>query len=219
MNDYLPVMLSVDHPHPELEQWVAARFETLNGRAVTIIRKDDLPQEAQLCYPAYAKAWLWDVVPATTERILFLDFDIVPLRKLPDLPAALFAAVPDTPGYVDQMRAMYPHFARTRHVFNAGFFVAHRDTRSCFEQLKSFAVVTGYNNPYGCTYEQTPLNHLIQSAFSVTWLPPEFHCLAHTHYAAVPNGYLLHLTGTGATGRWVIMELFRSILGLDPIKE
>lgn len=216
-SDYHPVMLSVMHPHPELELWVAERFEALNHKKVQIIRKADLPAEAQNVYPPYAKAWLWDLVPDTVERIMFIDFDLIPLRALPPLPDAPFLAVPDTPGYVDHMRGMYPHFAKTRHVFNSGFFVAHRDTRACFERLKSFAITIGYDLPYGLTYEQTPMNHLIQADFDVHWLPKKFHCLAHTHYFEVSEGYMLHLTGVGNCGRWTVMELFRGLLGTAPI--
>lgn len=211
--DYLPVMLSVDHPNPELEQWVADRFKVLNGKEMLVLHREDLPEEALAGHPAYAKAWLWDVVPDDTERILFLDFDVVPLRPLPALPDAQFIAVPDAAYFVNHMRAQYPFFAKTRYVFNSGFFVAHRDTQPCFETLKSFTVALGYGNPYGSIYEQTPMNHLIQSAVEVHWLPGNVHCLAHTHYEAAPSACLLHLTGT-RTARWSIMGMMKSVLGL-----
>jgi lipopolysaccharide biosynthesis glycosyltransferase len=217
--DYLPVMLSVDHPHPEIEAWVAARFAALNKKKVLVVGRADLPKEALLGHPTYAKAWLWDVVPEDVQRILFLDFDVVPLRPLPEIPDASFVAVPDAQWYVDRMRSMYPFIAKTRHVFNAGFFVAHRDTRRCFDQLKSFLVTLGYENPYGTAYEQTLLNFLIQSSFDVHWLPHTFHCLAHSNYTEVPDAYLWHLTGVPGEARWVTMRLLQSILGIQPIQD
>ena len=216
--NYLPVMLSVDHPHPELEQWVAARFAALNKKEVLVVGRADLPKEALLGHPTYAKAWLWDVVPEHVQRILFFDYDVVPLRALPEIPDAPFVAVPDAQWYIDRMRLTYPFFAKTQYVFNAGFFVARRDTRSIFEQLKSFVVTLGCESPYKETYEQTPLNHLIQSSFDVCWLPRTFHCLAHTNYVEVPDAYMLHFAGTSGNTRWVIMELLRSILGTQPIQ-
>jgi hypothetical protein len=217
--DYLPVMLSVDHPHPEIEAWVAARFAALNKKKVLVVGRADLPKEALLGHPTYAKAWLWDVVPEDVQRILFLDFDVVPLRPLPEIPDASFVAVPDAQWYVDRMRSMYPFIAKTRHVFNAGFFVARRDTRSVFEQLKSFTVTLGCENPYKESYEQTPLNHLVQSSFEVHWLPRTFHCLAHTNYAEVSDAYMLHFAGIPGNARWTLMQLLRSILGTRPIQD
>lgn len=216
--DYLPVMLAVDHPHPELEQWVADRFEALNGRKMLLVHREDMPEESLLGHPTYAKAWLWDVVPEDTQQIMFIDFDMVPLRAMPEIPDVPFAAVSDAHWYINHMRSMYPFFAKTRYVFNAGFFVARRDTRSCFDQLKSFVVSTGYDSPYGSTFEQTPLNHLIQSTVDVHWLPRETHCLVHTDYKEAPEACLLHLTGA-RTARWSIMGMLRSILGLAPIQD
>lgn len=217
--DYLPVMLSIDHPHPEIEAWVAARFEALNHKKLLVVGRADLPKEALLGHPAYAKAWLWDVVPADTQRILFIDFDMVPLRALPKLPDAPFLAVPDAQWYLDRIRAMYPFFAKTRYVFNAGFFVARRETRCCFDQLKSFVVNSGYPGPYGDLPEQTLLNHLIQTTVDVTWLPREFHCLVHTDYQEVSNAYLMHFAaGAPGQSRWTIMKLLRTLLGTRPIE-
>lgn len=219
MVEYLPVTLSVDHPYPELEAWVASRFAALNKKQVMVVGRADLPPEALIGHPTYAKAWLWDIVPANVDRILFFDFDIIPLRAMPLLPDAPFIAVPDAQWYIDRMRAMYPFFAATRYVFNAGFFVAHRDTRKCFDQLKSFTVKLGFNSPYGSTYEQTPFNHLIQSSFDVHWLPRTVHCLAHTNYDEAPTACLLHLTGAQLKARWAIMEMMRAALGTAAIED
>jgi len=220
VDDYLPVMLSVDHPYPEIEAWIAERFEALNNKKVLVVHAEDLPEEALFGQPTYAKAWLWDVVPKYVQRMLYFDYDIVPLRALPDIPDVPFAAVPDAQWYVDKLRAMYPFFEKTRHAFNGGFFMARRDTRPCFDQLKSFALRTGCDNPYAHVRgadEQTPMNHLLQSTFAVHWLPREFHCLVHTDYEESAGAYMLHFPGTPSKARWSTMSLLRSILGTRPI--
>jgi len=214
MLEYLPVMLSIDHPHPEIEEWVATRFEALNGRAVKVIRRQDLPAELATIQPPYLKAWLWDLVPLETQRIVFIDFDIIPLRALPAIPDVPFAASTDVQWYDDRMRSMYPAFAKA-HYFNAGFFVARRDTQPCFEQLKSFALTQGYDTPYPTTYEQTPFNHLIQSRFSIHWLPHTIHCMAHTDYAELPDACFVHLAGIRGELRWIIMAMVRMALAAD----
>lgn len=211
MTDYLPVMLSIDHPHQELEDWVVERFELLNGKAVHVVRRQDLHDVVDIVHPAYLKAWLWDLVPPGTQRILYFDFDVIPLRPMPDFPDTAFIACPDAQWYDSQMRAMYPAFA-SGHYFNAGFFVAGIETRPCFDQLKSFAVARGYDGPYGNTYEQTPLNHLIQTQFDVHWLPHTIQCMAHTDYTDLPTACLLHLAGIYNELRWVVMAAIRLAL-------
>jgi len=218
MADYLPVMLSVNHPHPDLEQWVVERFERLNNRKVFIVTKEMLPKEALLGHPAYAKAWLWDVLPDTVDRFLFLDYDVVPMRSLPEIPDVPFVAVPDVQWWINTMKKRYPLFAKTQKYFNSGFFVARRDTRTCFDKLKAFIVSESDSGPYKNTYEQTPLNHLIQSAFDVHWLPITCNCMVHSHYDEAASAHMLHLTGMPNQSRWTIMALFKMLLGTDPIQ-
>jgi len=219
MSDYLPVMLSVDHPYPDIEEWTAERFKRLNGKEVFIVRRDMLPEAALMGHAAYAKAWLWDVVPKATTRFMFIDFDMIPLRALPEIPDAAFVAVPDAQWWIDTMKKMYPLFARTQRYFNSGFFVARRDTQPCFDHLKAFAVGLGCGKgPYSATYEQTPLNHLIQGTFDVHWLPETFNCMSHTHFAEASEAHMLHLAGMPNRSRWALMELFKTLLGTEPIQ-
>jgi len=219
VTDYLPVLLSVDHPYPKIEQWIADRFEALNNRKMLIIRRDMLPDEALLGHPTYAKAWLWDVVPEDTQRIMYIDFDAAPIRAMPEIPDVPFAAVPDAPWWVSQMCAAHPLFARNKHVFNAGFFVMRRDTKPVFEQLKGFMLNMGFRDPYNGTYEQMPMNHLIQVNFKVHWLPGNVHCLVHSSYDEVADARLIHFPGTPNKARWASMELLRIALGTRAIDD
>jgi len=215
--DYLPVMISVDHPYPEIEKWIADRFEALNGTELFIVRRDMLPADALVGHLGWSKAWLWDVVPKTTQRILFIDFDVIPLRPLPEIPDAPFVAAPDAQWFVDKMRMMYPALDKAKHTFNSGFFVARRDTQPCFDQLKTFTVRVGQTEPYILAGDQTPLNILIASSFDIHWLPATFNCLAHTNYKEVSEAYLLHLPGMPNPARWSTMHLLRAILGINLI--
>lgn len=218
MAEYLPVMLSIDHPYPELEEWTAKRFELLNDKPVKIVRREDLPEEALVGYPHYGKAWIWDILPAGVERILFFDYDCIPMRALPEMPDVKFAAVPDAQWFVDKMRAMYPHFAKTRYVFNSGFWMAHRDTRQCFNQLKTYQITVGHASPFG-TYDQAPMNNLIQSLFEVHWLPGNVHCLAHTHYTEALDARMLHFPGLPRQARWAVIGLLRNLIGMRVLVE
>lgn len=211
MIDYLPVMLSIDHPHPELETWVAARFEALNGHPVHIIRRQNIAETLKALDPAFLKAWLWDFVPSDTQRIVYFDFDVIPLRPLPLLPDTSFAVSTD---WLDERaRRMYPSLSAS-HYFNAGLFVARRETRACFNRLKSFALRRDCTSPFvrDGTKEQTPFNQLIQADFDVCWLPRAFNCLAHTGYSDLPTASMLHLAAVRAGQQWLIMEAVRLAL-------
>lgn len=212
--NYLPVMLSLNHPYPELEHWVAARFEVLNGRSVKIFRWDDLPKDARRVHASYMRSWLWDMVPRDTERILCMDYDIVPLRPMDELPDAPLVVVPDSQGYIERRAVEYPIIADTCY-FNAGFFIARRDTQPLFEQLKTFAIDRDTRDPTDCSYEQTPFN-LLAKSLDIAWLPRSYNMiLASGDVTAVPDAINIHMCGiASAHARWVIMNALRSSIGL-----
>lgn len=220
MTNYLPVMLSVQHPHPELETWVAARFAALNGCDVFIVNQDNLPPNALRGNPAYAKAWLWDVVPSSTTHIIFMDYDIVPIRALPIVPDVAFAAVTDNAAWLRYVNATYPVFTKSKKYFNSGFFVARRDTRPCFEQLKAFVVSSAHGKgpSKDNTYDQTILNQLIQGSFDVHWLSHGFNCMGHTGYVEASEAYMLHMAGFPDQARWALMHMLKDALGLLPVQ-
>lgn len=219
MIDYTPVMLSVDHPHPELEKWVVDRFERLNGRRPIVIRREDLPREALLGHYEWAKAWIWDVVPNNVNRIMFLDYDIVPLRPFPPdaIPDVPFAACLDNQGQLNAYCALYPVFDRGGGVFNGGFFIARRDTRPSFDILKSFLTVRE-DTSFAGRDEQIVLNHLIQATVGVHWLPQHYHWLASLDVPLVDRSILMHPCGK-QDARWPLMHTLRSALGLELIGE
>jgi hypothetical protein len=211
-------MLSIDHPHPELEQWVIDRFEMLNGRHVHLVRKADLPDAARAVHPSYVKAWLWDLVPIDTQRILYMDYDVVPLRSLPEIPDAPFVAAPDAQEYVDRRAVEYPLIAMTGRYFNAGLFVARRDTRPLFEQLKAFAVERTVPDMSRGEFDQTPLNLLTQSTISITWLPHTCNTIAlNAEPEMAATAITMHLCGLSMDTRWVVMNVLRTALGMTKL--
>jgi len=216
--DYLPVMLSIDHPHPELEQWVAQRFEMLNGQRVHIVHKEDLPEDARAVHPEYLLAWLWDVVPKDTQRILHVDTDIVPLRPLPDIPDAPFVAASDCRGYVDRCATRYPVIATSDNFFNEGFFVARRDTQYIFEQLKAFSIYRSVPDTTSGGFLQMPINFLVQSSVDITWLPHACNTIAiDAHPDMSPGIIALHFCVLPNDTNWVIMNTLRTMLGLSKL--
>lgn len=218
--DYLPVTLAVDHPHPELAQWVADRFEVLNGHTMQIIQRNDIPAIAQDVHPQYMKAWLWDIVPETTQRILFMDWDIIPLRQLPEIPDVPFAAAPDDQMFIDRRVVDYPAIKATGTYFNAGFFIARRDTQSVFDQVKLFAVDRTRADHTNGDFEQTYLNLLIQAAVGITWLPYTCNVISLFAGASGSRGAVnLHLNSLSMHTRWVVMNACRTAIGLTRLSD
>ena len=102
---------------------VAARFEQLNNIPVRIITGRDLPG-VYLSYPHFARYHVWQIVPKDTEKIIYFDNDMIPLRPLPELPDVDFAAVSDRSKLVEGVSREYPIIKKAGQYFNAGFFVA-----------------------------------------------------------------------------------------------
>jgi len=216
-SDYLPVMLSIDQPHPDLQQWIAERFERLNGKRVHIVERDDLPDVAKEVYGPYRQAWIWDVVPKFTRRVLFVDTDMVPLRPLPEIPDAPFVAARDAEMQIEYMAGLYPSLPC---FFNVGFFVARRDTQPLFDQLKSFAVWNGQDDYTNGEFLQTHFNHIMQSTVGVEWMS---HDLNTVMLCADPEmmktAIAVHFCALPMDTNLVMMNLLRHTIGLDPLPE
>ena len=215
--DYLPVIMDIDHPHPDLVQWSAERFETLNNRHVHIVRREQFPSSAQAVHKGYLYAWIWDVVPKTTKRVMFLSSYVVPLRPLPQIPDASFVAARDAKGYAEAVGFKYPIVARNG-FFNKSFFVARRDTTPIFDQLKATAVDKSTADPTHGDFGQTPFNLLVQSSLDVTWLPHSCNTiLLCSRPEAALTASILNLCALPMNTCLVLMNLFRTALGLSEL--
>jgi len=216
--DYLPVMLSIDKFPVELEQWIASRFEILNGRRVYIVRDKDLPAAARDIHPYCLQPWLWDVVPADTERILHVDTDMVPLRSLPELPDAEFVAAMDGAAHSARLTAIFPALRQEKLTFNAGFFVANRSLRPAFEQMKQFASSRTSNDPWGGDYLQTIFNFLVQATTKIAWLPHDFNSILLTaEPLQMRTAIAVHFCALPRNTRWVVMNALRTAIGLSKL--
>jgi len=174
MIKYHPVTLHVldDRELTELRaRTAAARFEKLNGIKPQLVTRKDIGVDVNKHWYC---AWIWDVVPDDVEYVLCMDSKILPVRKLPELPELKFAAIMDRHDRVAQ--GMHSATLRqTGKYFQMQLFVAHRDTRPIFEQLKKLCALPKYNLP-GADQNATgfdgrgiftPMNELIQSNFEV----------------------------------------------------
>jgi len=214
--DYLPVLFSIDEYPPELEQWVASRFEVLNGRRVHIVRNKDFPADARDVHPYCLQPWIWDVVPKDTERVLYVDSDMIPLRALPELPDDEFIAALDGTPHCKRMADIYPAVAADGNFFNSGFFVASRSLRHIFDQMKFFVSSRKSEDPRHGDHLQTIFNLLIRSATSIKWLPHDYNSVAITATPKMMSTAIsLHLCAMPLNARWVIMNALRTSIGLS----
>jgi lipopolysaccharide biosynthesis glycosyltransferase len=211
-------MLSVDTFPPELEQWIASRFEMLNGRRVHIIRNKDLPADARDINPLCLQPWLWDVVPKDTKRILNVDSDMVPLRSLPDLPDAEFVAALDTPQNCHNMSEIYPAIGADGRFFNAGFFVASRSMQPVFEQMKLFVSNKRAADAKHGDFLQTIFNLLVRSATSIEWMSHDLNSvMLMSTPKTIETAIAIHFCALPRNTSWVLMNALRAAIGLSKL--
>ena len=183
----------------------ADRFEKLNGIRPHIIteRPPSYPHQG---YLGYAKAWLWDMVPSDVERVLFMDFDVIPISPLGDIPDCEFGAALATSS-LPIASDIFPFIRSSGIYFNTGVFLARRSTRPAFEQLKAF---TCCKDIVMNQQEQGTFNLLIQAMCDVTVLPQSwnYQILSHSGYEAKPK--LLHIVG--AKSKWLLSAFILDLL-------
>jgi len=194
----------------------AARFEKLNGVRPQVVLQKDVDEEInRYWYPV----WIWDIAPDDAEYILCFDSKILPMRKLPELPDLKFAAAMDRHDRVNQTKGRSPTVAASGKCFQMQLFIAHRDTRPVFEELKRLGRTEKYNTRDGVPdetgYDQriyfTPLNDLIQSNFDVYELTRAWNWIItyeKQYYFASP--YMINFNGN-EYGAWSYLKYIRSL--------
>ena len=78
---------------------------------------------------------MWDVLPETVDRVVYLDGDVLPLRKLPELPDVDFAAAREANWISNEVCALWPALTQPEYFVNSGVFVANRKTAPMFKRV------------------------------------------------------------------------------------
>lgn len=187
---------------------IANRFEKLNGAKLNIHTyvPPGLPKGV---HPTFYKAWIWDMVPPNVDRVMFMDYDIIPVRPLGPLPYCDFGACEGILG-TPKARKVFPFF-RNHIYFNAGFFLASRATQRLFEVIK--ALVTQFRpETLLRLHEQPILSMLMHTQIDNTiCLPNEWNCQLSMKGNRNGPTKMLHFNGLGAD-RWALMMELLDVL-------
>lgn len=121
-----------------LAETFARRFSALNGIDAMAIDPMDAPP---LEDPSWIKAWLWDLVPKSVDRVVWFDADCVPVAPVMDLFPSHdypFGAVSDMDSSITEALRHCADAKSCQYYLNAGLFFARRVTRPLFDEWKSF---------------------------------------------------------------------------------
>jgi len=192
----------------------ARRFAELNGIEALAIDPLDAPP---LEDPTWVKAFLWDLVPKSVDRIIWFDCDCIPIAPVMDLfPRSdyPFGAVPDIPESTAEAMRHYPEAKKCKYYFNAGFFFARRVTQPLFEDWK------GMIDENAGFRDQTSLNILLNKYYGsedVYFLPPLVNWMGALGMAP-PEVRMLHLAGWPNTKQKMQIMLAFSRIFLPVVK-
>lgn len=151
-------------------------------------------------HPSFHRLWLWDLIPAQYDQVLYFDADTYFLRDARPwewLAHYDFAARHDLPSgrliaECEEHGLVYGLYV------NAGVFVAHRRSKPCFEIAQRYAMDPAYKSRY---LEQTALNVGLQHGGAEIRLLPAA-CNAICRPANVPvEPIVLHRAGGGKNRR------------------
>jgi hypothetical protein len=125
-------------PMVGLGRLLAARLRQLNpDKLVVEVGQSDLPHLDDF---VWARAWAWDFVPDSVDRLLYVDADVYPLLPFPPFPDADFAAVLDIPGTrTGELPFLHQQgvpLEDCRRYFNAGVMLSRRASRPLFDEVK-----------------------------------------------------------------------------------
>lgn len=118
----------------------------------------------------WMKAFLWCLCRSNTERIVYIDADILPIAPFPQYvldATAPFSARPDNDGIGDNERSTHPTFKNIKTYFNNGFFIATVDSLLMFERMKQEV----HNPVHGNCIEQTWMNKYVDETCGLSPLP------------------------------------------------
>ncbi len=176
---------------------MARRLRFFNGVSLSVVT------QAQCQYFGFKKrpkqlmkAYLWELARKDTDRIIFMDADMLQVRPLPEYvlqSTAPYAARLDTESTAANERQSSPLFNGIKDYFNNGFFVATRASLPVFEQIQHHLL----HPERGFCTEQTWANKCVDELCGLTVLPasiayivdcePEPDDVIFRHYCAPPK--------------------------------
>lgn len=143
--------------------------------------------------PHYAKAFIWDHVPAAVDRVIWVDADAVVLRPIQEhqLPNCAFAATPDVGTDVPKLLAESPQLAGIDRFefFNSGVMAMTRATMPVFEGLKE-----RIGQKTGHYHDQGWLNLLVKQHLG-GWTRLDDRFNAVVNLSDVTDAFIMHLAG------------------------
>lgn len=195
------VSLNVSPEIDDLTKKIAHRFAVINNMPVTIIQDADL-SGITLSHSHFARYHMWDILPKDVQKVVYFDVDILPMRPLPKLPGADFAAAPESPHHISEACKLWPLFKESGFYFNSGVFVASRSTDLVFKRVLDKQTHAG-NGKWPWIIDQTLFNIEMQAAvkngeITIEQLPREWNSLVVLDQKSeVPEPYMLHFAAMG----------------------
>ena len=185
----------------KFRQW-AARLATRSTmlQGAPCLDLSDVADWSNLPHPAWVKARLWDMLPEGVDRVVWLDADVYPLRRmlLADVPDDVyFAAMPESCEPPDCEKKKMPSLTGT--YYNAGIFVASRRSKSLFDVMKRKM----HDLRQGCYYDQSWFNVLLGGKaypLQTTW---NWMIDSDDPPAGTMN---VHAAGLGGESRWKVLR-------------
>ena len=158
--------------------------------------------------PHWVKARVWTFVPSHVDRVVWLDSDCVPITPMDPWPDCPFAAVEDQ--WIGWWRdaAADKRLAMLDRYFNAGVWIATRETIPMFHALQKM-------EPVGIHYEQGAFNLAVAEYF------PDWHGLPKSHNFMGPepmpaDTVISHSVGRKTPETW---QAIRNLLDQPERKE
>jgi lipopolysaccharide biosynthesis glycosyltransferase len=176
----------------------AERFQAINGFKLNVLREGSIHHAVpglldRVAAPQFLKAYLWDLVPAGVDRLLYLDRDMVAVRPFGELPDVEFGAVLDHYKGLADAQKVWPIFERTGIYFNSGLMLMRRSISPSFDLVKTMQSVE--RDAHHC-FDQTLFNLVIQHTGNVTILPKSWNYCPSIDEKRIKEPVMVHCCGT-----------------------
>jgi len=175
----------------EIVERAAKRFEKLNGIPVQILYNHTLGGKI-LTHRRFVKSLIWEYVPEDVERVIYYDYDVLPLTPLGELPKVDFAAAPDLKKSMDEAFEIWPLLRQYNIYFSPSVFLAHRKMAELFDRI---ACSQAAKPDQRGSYEQSLFNTLIQYKRAIHQLPKSWNYIVGCEAEYVPEPKMLNCAG------------------------